>query len=315
MAPRPSHLRPMPSWPTTSVGPDGTATPRRHSCARPRPPTRSSHSTRQPITSDQRWRSDTRSPAPSRSDSVSWRPSAATTPRLSEPCDPQPVTCPAPTEQARLELDIARIHERRGNWDQAEQHLQQGLDHLRDEPTAAQPDRAPLEARLHAELALTAHRQNDANEARRRGEHALDLAQSAGDPWATARAHNTLGMVLRADESFDQAVEHLQQARQLADHLDDPAASVAALNNLALTHADRGDRSRALELAKTALARCRRRGDRHREAALLNNLADLLHAADRPDEARTHIAEAVSLFADIDRPNHLEPEIWKLVDW
>jgi predicted ATPase/DNA-binding SARP family transcriptional activator len=222
---------------------------------------------------------------------------------------------PAPTEQARLELDIARIHERRGNWDQAEQHLQQGLDHLRDEPTAAQPDRAPLEARLHAELALTAHRQNDANEARRRGEHALDLAQSAGDPWATARAHNTLGMVLRADESFDQAVEHLQQARQLADHLDDPAASVAALNNLALTHADRGDRSRALELAKTALARCRRRGDRHREAALLNNLADLLHAADRPDEARTHIAEAVSLFADIDRPNHLEPEIWKLVDW
>jgi len=220
----------------------------------------------------------------------------------------------APSDQARLELDTARIHERRGDWTAAERHLQRGLEHV-THGHGSQPDSHPIKARLMAELALTAHRQNNAVEAHRRGHQALQLAEAADDPWATALAHNTLGVVHRAEESLDQAVEHLERAQQLAEDLDDPAASVAALNNLALTHADRGERSRALELAKTALARCRRRGDRHREAALLNNLADLLEAAGRHEEARAHVAEAVTLFADIDRPDHLEPEIWKLVDW
>ena len=209
--------------------------------------------------------------------------------------------------RAVLELDMARIYERRGDWDTAEQHLQRGL-----EQVGADADSGPLEARIHAELALTAHRRGHADEARRRGEQALELAD---DAWTTALAHNTLGVVARAEDSLDEAVEHLECARHLAETLDDPAASVAALNNLALTHADRGELSRALELAKTALARCRRRGDRHREAALLNNLADHLRASGRHDEARAHVAEAVTLFADIGRPNQLEPEIWKLVDW
>ncbi len=213
-------------------------------------------------------------------------------------------------EQARLELDVARIHQRLGDWEMAERHLQRGL-----EQVAADVGGSPLEARFHAESALTAHRQGHAAEALRRSQRALELAESIDDTWATALAHNTLGVVARSSGSLDVAIEHLERASQLAETLDDPAASVAALNNLALTYADRGERSRALELAKTALARCRRRGDRHREAALLNNLADHLRAAGRHDEARAHVAEAVTLFADIGHPNQLEPEVWKLVDW
>jgi DNA-binding SARP family transcriptional activator/tetratricopeptide (TPR) repeat protein len=211
------------------------------------------------------------------------------------------------SDRAALELAMARIHERRGDWDTAERHLQRGLGQV-----SAEADGGPLEARIYAELALTAHRRGYGREARRRGQQALELAE---DAWTTALAHNTLGVVARAEGCLDEAVEHLERARHLAETLDDPAASVAALNNLALTHADRGELSRALELAKTALARCRRRGDRHREAALLNNLADHLRAAGRHEEARAHVAEAVTLFADIGRPNQLEPEIWKLVDW
>ncbi len=216
----------------------------------------------------------------------------------------------AATDQARLELRIARIHERRGDWKSAERHLRRGLNQV-----TADGDGSPLEARIHAELALTAHRQGVADAARRRGEQALELAEAADDPWARALAHNTLGIVARAAGSLDEAVGHLERAERLADGLEDPAASVAALNNLALAYADQGERSRALEVAKTALARCRRRGDRHREAALLNNLADLLRGAGRDEEARVHVAEAVALFADIGHPDQLEPEIWKLVDW
>jgi len=77
-----------------------------------------------------------------------------------------------------------------------------------------------------------------------------------------------------------------------------------------------GDPVRAMELTELALRLCERQGDRHRQAALENNLADLLHAAGREDEAMTHLTRAVALFADIGgRPGEFEPEIWKLVEW
>ena len=56
-------------------------------------------------------------------------------------------------------------------------------------------------------------------------------------------------------------------------------------------------------------------GDRHREAALLNNAADLLHAAGQHDEAIERLKSAVAIFAEIGEEGAMEPEIWKLVDW
>ena len=56
-------------------------------------------------------------------------------------------------------------------------------------------------------------------------------------------------------------------------------------------------------------------GDRHREAALRNNLADLLHAAGRADEAMAELRESVTIFAEIGEPGTMQPEIWKLVEW
>ena len=66
---------------------------------------------------------------------------------------------------------------------------------------------------------------------------------------------------------------------------------------------------------EAALELCARQGDRHRQAALHNNLADLLHLAGDRDEAMTHLKQAVAIFAEIGEPGTLEPEIWKLVAW
>jgi hypothetical protein len=57
-------------------------------------------------------------------------------------------------------------------------------------------------------------------------------------------------------------------------------------------------------------------GDRHREAALENNLADLHHAAGADDEAMIHLKRAVAIFTEVgaDEATRL-PEIWKLVSW
>ena len=62
-----------------------------------------------------------------------------------------------------------------------------------------------------------------------------------------------------------------------------------------------------------ALERCKRLGDRHHEAALHNNLADLFHLMKQPEVAMSHLKQAVSLFAQIGvEDGAMKPEIWKL---
>ena len=95
----------------------------------------------------------------------------------------------------------------------------------------------------------------------------------------------------------------------------DPAARAAALNNLALVLRKQGELDRALDLTDEALALCRTVGDRHREAALTNNAADLLHAAGRREEAMARLRSAVGIFAEIGDAGAMQPEIWKLVEW
>jgi hypothetical protein len=64
------------------------------------------------------------------------------------------------------------------------------------------------------------------------------------------------------------------------------------------------------------MEKCHTHGDRHREAALHNNLADLCHALGRSEEAMAHLKQAVNLFAEIGADlDERQPEIWKLVEW
>ena len=91
---------------------------------------------------------------------------------------------------------------------------------------------------------------------------------------------------------------------------------MAALNNLALALGAIGDVEMAIDLARSALELCASQGDRHHEAAVHNNLADLHHAADRPEDAMAHLRQAVTIFAGIGEDlESMEPEIWKLVEW
>ncbi len=70
-----------------------------------------------------------------------------------------------------------------------------------------------------------------------------------------------------------------------------------------------------MRLTEDALTLSASIGDRHREAALHNNLADLLHEAGHKGAAMRHLKRAVALFAEIDEPDAREPEVWKLVEW
>ncbi|HZD38002.1 MAG TPA: tetratricopeptide repeat protein [Actinomycetes bacterium] len=142
-----------------------------------------------------------------------------------------------------------------------------------------------------------------------------DLAEAAGEEAALAQCHNLVGMLATSAGDHRRALEHLERSLEHAGELHDPGARVAALNNLALVHRATGRLDLALELTHAALDLCAAQGDRHRQAALHNNLADLLHADGRHDEAMTHLKQAVAIFAEVGGPDRLQPAIWKLVEW
>ncbi|MCB0130790.1 MAG: hypothetical protein KDD78_08070, partial [Caldilineaceae bacterium] len=65
-----------------------------------------------------------------------------------------------------------------------------------------------------------------------------------------------------------------------------------------------------------AIELCAEQGDRHREAALHNHLADCYHTVGRNTEAMAELKHAVALFAEIGEERTLDnPEIWKLTEW
>src|SRR5690606_35318218 len=93
----------------------------------------------------------------------------------------------------------------------------------------------------------------------------------------------------------------------------EPGAQVAALNNLALSVEDP---ERAPALLEEALALCQAQGDRHREAAIHSNLADLLHAIGQKERSMAYLKQSVAIYSDIGKQGAVwEPEIWKLTEW
>jgi DNA-binding SARP family transcriptional activator/predicted ATPase len=213
-----------------------------------------------------------------------------------------------PPALARIEHKLGGVYQRRGEWEVAAGRLE-------DAARAAEGDPA-LAARIEADRSLNEHRRGRGTEALTLARRALKLAEDAGDRASSAQAHNLLGMLASSSGDFLEARRQLQLSLGLAKQLPEPGASVAALNNLALVARAECDFEKAIELTREALELCTMQGDRHREAALHNNLADLLHETDRPDEAMAHLKQAVAIFADIGAgTGDTQPEIWKLVEW
>lgn len=204
---------------------------------------------------------------------------------------------------ACLERKLGNVRGRRGEWERARGHYEAALE---GEPSPAE------QARLHADLGLLLRSQGKTEEAALFSERALELAGESGDTLALARTHNVAGIISRSSGSLEEARYHLRRSLELSE---DPGVRVAALNNLTLAYGDAGETEKAVETALRALDLCIAIGDRHGEAAIRNNLADLFHAAGREGESREHLRRAVGIFAEIGADDEPRPEIWKLVEW
>ena len=215
-----------------------------------------------------------------------------------------------------IEHRIGLVHARRGDLVRAERHLALA---------AALAGDSRAVGRILVDQGAIAIGLGDEEGAARLAAQALDMCAGNNDAIGLARAEALLGMLARRADDHDAARRHLSAALAAVDDADrqasafeppDPGVRIAALNTLALVEADAGDLDAAERHTRDALERCERQGDRHRQAALENNLADLLHAQGREAESMEHLKRAVALFAEIGgRPGELEPEVWKLVEW
>src|SRR4029453_11908210 len=87
-------------------------------------------------------------------------------------------------------------------------------------------------------------------------------------------------------------------------------------NGLARVERMAGDLPRAHDLLTDALEVCVAIGDRHREAALRDQLAQVLHGLERHEEAMDELKRAVAIFADIGvEGGSIQTEIWSLSEW
>ena len=226
-----------------------------------------------------------------------------------------------PDRAAPLDHLLAMVLARQGDLVRADRYLVAALAALNPE------DDPGIRAQVLVERGAIAQRQGEPERAEALAEEAQTFGEAIGDPTTVARAADLLGIVARSRGDLTAARAHLERSLVAADLAEsrapadgvsmlDPGIRIAALNTLALVHADSGDRDHAIALTREALLRCERHGDRHRQAALENNLADLLHAEGRADEAMEHLKRAVTLFAEIGgRPGELRPDVWKLVEW
>jgi tetratricopeptide (TPR) repeat protein len=125
-----------------------------------------------------------------------------------------------------------------------------------------------------------------------------------------------LGVLARKQGDLAGAIEHFNRSLELAGKHEFLDVQITATNNLALAEAATGQHQRACDRLQNALALCLTYGDRHWEAALRSNLADILHTLGREEASMAQFKEAVTIYADIGQEiGDARPEIWKLTEW
>src|SRR5207253_2384438 len=137
----------------------------------------------------------------------------------------------------------------------------------------------------------------------RRAIQSYEAAAERATPAGIGEIQHKLAQVHHRRGDWANAERHYAAARKASTTFGEQARILADWS-LAVHRA--GDR---------ALAECEELGDRHRTAALHNNLADILRAQGRKEDSMRHLKRAVRLFSEIGEAGTTEPEVWKLVAW
>jgi DNA-binding SARP family transcriptional activator len=215
----------------------------------------------------------------------------------------------SPERRGEVEHRMGRLYERLGDSPAASRRFAAAHDLLA-------PHAALERAQLLADWSLTTAHMADLAGALELARMSQTAAEESGEATALARAHTLLSVLLRRAGDVDGSRSAGVYAAENARRQHDPGVLTAALNSLALAYADAGNPDSAISLVEEALAQAVRMGDRHREAALRNTLADLHHASGDDEQAMIQLKQAVMIFAEIgSRIEGENAEIWMLREW
>lgn len=162
---------------------------------------------------------------------------------------------------------LGRLYELRGDYAQAFDWLNRGLDTLGGRETGEA-------AQLWLIAGLIHSRQGRYEQARTHGENALRIAQQAGQVTVQARAYNLLGLILLRGEPLH-AAENFERAFTLYQQAEDFQGQATTHNQLAVAHVQLGHWPTAEQHYSQARAMFEQLGDVYHRAIADINLGEV----------------------------------------
>ncbi|WP_156757504.1 AfsR/SARP family transcriptional regulator [Actinokineospora pegani] len=130
------------------------------------------------------------------------------------------------------------------------------------------------------------------------GERAVVVATELRDPLLMTMSFNTVASAHYGQGRLADALSGYRKALELATAADYRLGEANLHNNIAQVHRMAGEAERAVRPQSLAVAMYREIGDLGFVGLALANLAELEHQLGRPEPARAHAAEAISLAVD-----------------
>jgi DNA-binding SARP family transcriptional activator len=199
---------------------------------------------------------------------------------------------------------LADVHDRLGEWSLAQERLRAAED-------ALGADTGTLRSRVRTDRALSCYRLGELGQARALAE---EVAEGGPDAAEQARAWNVLGMVALAEGSAEEGLVAFTRSAEVAALADAAEVSAAAWHNQSRALHLLGRIEEAYEAAVCARSLAEQEADVHRIAAVESNLADILHAQGRTEEARSLQTSSAQALAGVALPQQ-RPEVWLIADW
>lgn len=184
---------------------------------------------------------------------------------------------------------IARAHRALGDYDAAEQHLDQALTLFRSAGDARGV------AGVEDDLGRVAFLRGAYPQALERHGRALDLRRALGEKRSLALSLHNLAMVHQASGSHAEAMMRFSEALAIRREIGDRPGVVQSLQAVASAWRDRGDVKRSYEVLAEALGLAQDIGDRLEQATILTRMGEALARLGRHPEASDHLAQASEL--------------------
>lgn len=204
-------------------------------------------------------------------------------------------------DAAEVMLKLGQVWHKKGNQQEAEIWLRQGLAQLRLAPHPL----PKVEAQLDSELGWLSLRQGDVTTAQRWLEQAAQLAGQHQLYGPLSAIFNRLGAVYYAQGDLEKATAAVQKSLELLEQVGDVVGMARPLNNLGILQKNQGDWEKALSSYHRCLEIVERIGDIEGTVIAHLNFGALYTELGEWDQAEAHLHTALKLAQQIMALNHL----------